>query len=93
MAPTSIFIKGALRAQSFKPQKTLWMVHLPSTPGRLAQLRGVAATLTSGGFAVYKPEHCMLSIILSLYTLALPWEVERVLHSESSLEVLGRWQP
>ena len=92
MAPTSIFIKGALRAQSFKPQETLWMVHLPSTPGRRAQLRGVAAH-TSGGFAVYKPEHCMLSIILSLYTLALPWEVERVLHSESSLEVLGRWQP
>ena len=64
------------------------MVHLPSTPGRRAQLRGVAAH-TSGGFAVYKPEQYMLSIILSLYTLALPWEVERVLHSESSLEVLG----
>ena len=31
----------------------------------------------------------MLSILLSLYTLALPLEVERVLLSESSLEVLG----
>ena len=40
---------------------------------------GASTYLAPAGFAVYKPEQYMLSIILSLYTLALPWEVERVL--------------
>ena len=64
------------------------MVHLPAICVKLVPL-GASTYLAPAGIAVYKPEQYMLSIILSLYTLALPWEVERVLHSESSLEVLG----
>ena len=71
--PSIFFIKGALRAQSriHRGARWLWMVHLPAYASSWCH--------ASAGFAVYKPEQYMLSIILSLYTLALPWEVERVL--------------
>ena len=54
------------------------MVHLPAICVKLVPL-GASTYLALAGIAVYKPEQYMLSIILSLYTLALPWEVERVL--------------